>query len=124
MADFVIADLVSEKGNILTDSCLEFAPATIRVLNPTLKSLGFLSSQSKLYSEPKYKQEKQISVLNMTDSDIFYPVKETEGFVEKISVKVPFSKQVKEQILTGEIFNTVSDKKFNEAITNLSRMVI
>jgi len=124
MVDFVIVDTVSITGNTLTSASLELSQKTIRLVTPDLNSLVFLSSQLPLYSEPKYKTNKHITVLNRVDESIFYPVQEAACMFDGVRFQIPYTREVKQQFLSGELLQNVTHKKFNEAIKSLSEAVM
>ena len=107
LADYVIVDCPSmPDGNLLAASAIERADQVLSLATPDLSSMSFYLSQLPLFSDP----EKIIQGMNVVCEDVFLPIEEAKAHFKDLRFTVPYSKEVREQSLSGKLSATVSDK--------------
>ena len=125
LADYVIVDCTSDlDGNILAQTAIEKADQIIRLSSPDLKSMSFYLSQLSLYSDSKYRLDEHIHGINTPNVDVFMPIEEAKSHFHDVSFTVPYSRQVKQQMLDGRLYYKVADKKFNEKFKAIVEKVV
>lgn len=124
IADFVIVDCTSNMiNNILSTVAIEQSDNIIRTSTPDLKCISFFSSQLPLYSDPKYKLEKHLFLLNNIENEFYMPINEAKSHFN-CELILPYSKEVKQQLMNGELIKRLHDKKYNAIIKSLAEKVV
>lgn len=113
LADYVIVDCTSSLKNPLAKVAVREADTVIRLSAPTLKSVSFMASQLPLYADPMFRLEEHIEGINVTDEDLYMPIDEARFHLHDVRFTIPYSRAVKQQMLDGNLYEVVGDKKFN-----------
>ena len=113
MAEHVIIDCGSYIAyDILSAVSLIEADAVLRLVNCSLKSISYLSSQLPLLQDKKWDADKQIRVVSDVRSN------EAESYVEqvfgKVAFTVPHCVEAAIQVLDGSLFQDLSQKESRE----------
>ena len=124
IADYVLVDCTSSNDNILSVSALQKADFSISLVTPDIKSISFYISQTPLYFEPEYEKSKKLIVINNTENDVYAPIEETRNYFKKISVVIPYNKEIKLQVANGELQKGIPDRKYRQKLEQLKDMVM
>jgi len=124
LSDFVIVDCTSNLDNLLSNIALEEAETIIRLATPNLKSISFFSSQLPLYSNPKYKKEQHILVMNTTEKELYMPIEEATTHFKDIAFILPYCRDLREQSLDGDLLKRITDKKFNAMLKMIAEKMV
>ena len=124
LADYIIVDCTSSLQNPLAKVAVQEGDTVFRLAAPTLKSVSFLSSQLPLYADPGYQLSEHIQGLCITDGDIYLPIEEAENLLGDVRFTIPFSRGVKWQMVDGQLYEVVSDKKFNSKLQAIVEKVV
>lgn len=122
LADFVIVDCTSSIDNLITNTAVLMADEVIRLSSPDLKSLSFLFSQAPLWNE--LNPQKHIQGINVPNEDLFMPIDDVKSHLSDVRFTVPYSKEVKRQMLDGKLYDNVSDKKFLDKMSTISNHLV
>lgn len=122
IAHVVVVDCTSEM-DALSKAAIQRADTVLRLATPDLKSLSFYSSQLPVYADPAYTCDQHIVGLNVTENDAYMPLDDAKAFFGGVSFTLPYCREIKQQMVDGELCKRVSDKKYNaklkRIITNL-----
>ena len=99
------------------------ADEVIRLNTPTLKSISYSYSQLPLYSDPIYRLRHQIEGLNVTE-DLYMPIEEATSQLHDVRFTIPYSQAVKQQMIDGNLYETVNDKKYNDTVRAIANKVV
>ena len=113
LADYVIIDCTSSLKNPLAKVAVSEADTVIRLSAPTLKSVSYLTSQMPLYADPMFRLDEHIQGICVTDADLYMPIEEARAQLHDVRFTIPYSRAVKQQMLDGDLYEMVKDKKFN-----------
>ena len=113
LADYVIIDCTSSLKNPLAKVAVREADTVIRLSAPTLKSVSYLASQMPLYADPMFRLEEHVQGICVTDADLYMPIEEAKAQLHDVRFTIPYSRAVKQQMLDGNLYEMVNDKKFN-----------
>ena len=121
LADYVIVDCPSTPdGNLLAATAMERAEQILSLFSPDLSSMSFFLSQHPLFSETG----KIIQGLNTVTEDVFLPIEEAKAHLQELCFTVPFCREVKEQSLSGKLWESVSDKRFHKRMREIAERVV
>lgn len=124
LADFVIVDCTSSLDNVLSSVAIQEADEVIRLATPTLKCINYFASQLPLYTDPKYRLDRQIIGLNVTESDCYMPIDEVKNHLKEVSFTLPYCHEIRQQTADGELFKPVSDKKYTYKFKAIADKVV
>ena len=121
LADYVIVDCPSvPDGNLLAVAAMERAQQVLSLATPDLSSMSFFLSQLPLFSDPA----KFIQGLNTVTEDVFLPIEEAKAHLKDLCFTVPFCREVKEQSLSGKLWEQTTDKRFHKRMTEVAQKVV
>lgn len=120
LADFVVADCVSSRGNLLSDMALENADETLRLATPDLRCMSFYASQMPLYADPKYRLFEQAQGLTLTQADVYLPIEDVKQYLKGVSFTLPYCRALRQQMEDGSLLNGVGDKKYRAKLHALA----
>jgi MinD superfamily P-loop ATPase len=109
IAPYVIIDCGSYIANdILSAVSLMECDGVLRLSNCDLKSVSYLSSQLKLLENSKWNSKKQYNAVSNIKSN--HGMNHIVGALGSISFQLPFSKEIEEQYLAGNLLGDLSSK--------------
>lgn len=124
LADYVIIDCTSSLKNPLAKVAVREADTVIRLSAPTLKSVSYLASQLPLYADPMFRLNEHIRGICVTEADLYMPIEEAKLQIQDVRFTVPYSRAVKQQLLDGNLYETVNDKKFNSRLKAIVEKIV
>ena len=62
--------------------------------------------------------------MSILDRDIYLPVTEVDSHFKSITLKLPYSRQIKKQSITGTLTGLVSDPSYRTAAKEIARAVM
>lgn len=125
IAPFVIIDCGSYIANdILSAVSLLQCDSVLRLANCDLKSISYLSSQLQLLQNSKYDVDKQYKVASNVKSN--HDIDHMAGALGAISFKLPYSEEVEEQYLAGNLLADMTlknSREFRKGIEKIAKEV-
>ena len=120
IADYVVIDCVSDNDDLISSIAIREADKVILTVTPDLKCLTYLASNGEAFVGCCEKVE---YVMNIKENDLFLPVEEVKGHLKNINYVIPYSLTLKQQSITGALFEKLNDRKYKEVISKLARAV-
>lgn len=124
LGDYVIVDCSSSLDDKISNIAIQESDYSFRLASPTLKSISFLSSNVKMYSDEKYRIEQQIPIMNVTEQDVFMPVDDAVNCLGNIKHRISFCLDLKKQFYNGELLDTINNKKFQSEFQKICNEVL
>ena len=100
------------------------ADTVIRIATPDLKSMSFFASQLPLYGDSCFQTQQHIIGLNITESELCLPVQECRTHYRNVSFVLPYCRQIKTQMLNGEMLSPVLNKKYRAKLKKITEKVV
>ena len=116
IADYVFVDCDRNPEDPISVMGRAMASSIIQLINPDLKSMSYYGSE--------LVPEKTTKVMNIMDRDLYLPITETTNHYHGVDFKLPYSRAVKQQGLTGTLPQFVKDPLYRNAMTGLAKAVI
>lgn len=116
IAEYSIIDCDRNQDDLISSLGRGNADHLIQVINPDLKSMSFYGQS--------LTTEGAIKVMNLLDKDLYLPIKETTNHYKGIDFKIPYSRAVKQQGITGTLPQFVKDPGYRMAMAALAKAVI
>jgi len=125
LAPYVVIDCGSSiASDILSAVALMEADTVLRLVNCDLKSISYLSSQLPLLADHKWEADKQLKVANnIKEQEASSHMEQVLG---NVSFKLPHSRELEGQVLSGELFADLELKEsrgFRKELERISREV-
>ena len=120
MADYVIVDCTDNDGGLISSVAKSRADKQIWLINPDIKSMSYYTSNSGI---SEYNGHNCIKVMNITDNDLFLPISEVANFFKGVDFSLPFSKELKQQTITGTLYERLADAKYRSAAKSIAKAV-
>ncbi len=125
IAPFVVIDCSSYIANdILSAVSINDADSVLRLVNCDLKSISYLSSQLPLLQNSGYDMEKHYKIASNVKPH--HGVEQMSGALGSIAFTIPYSAEVDEQYLSGNLLSELSlksSRSFREAIKKICHEV-
>ncbi len=121
IAPFVIIDCGSYIANdILSAVSLLESDSVLRLANCDLKSISYLSSQLQLLQNSNWDMDKQYKVASNVKS--YHGIDQMAGALGSVSFKLPYSEEVEEQYLAGNLLKDLSMKNSRDFRKEIERI--
>jgi MinD superfamily P-loop ATPase len=121
IAPFVIIDCGSYIANdILSAVSLLECDSVLRLSNCDLKSISYLSSQLQLLQNSNWDMDKQYKVASNVKSN--HGIDHMAGALGSVSFKLPYSEEVEEQYLAGNLLTDLTLKNSREFRKEIEKM--
>ena len=121
IAPVVFVDCASNFDDIVSEVAMREANINIQIICPDLRCMGYYSAY-----EEKYKSvgDKCIKVINLMDNDIFLPIEEVKAHFKGVDFLLPYSRTLKQQAITGTLWERINDAKYKSVCQNVARKVL
>ena len=116
VAEYVFFDCDRDQEEQMSAIARGYANHRIQIVNPDLRSMCFYGKS--------LVPDGCIKVMNLLDKDLYLPIKEVTGHFKGIEHKIPYSRAVKQQYLSGTLPQFVGDATYRHALTKLAKEVI
>lgn len=121
IAPFIIIDCGSYIANdILSAVSLLECDSVLRLANCDLKSISYLSSQLQLLQNSNWDTEKQYKVASNVKSN--HGIDQMAGALGSVSFKLPYSDEVEEQYLSGNLLADLTMKNSRDFRKEIEKM--
>lgn len=121
IAEYIVIDCVSENDDLISTLARREADVVIQTVTPDLKCMTYFASNGDAYLGFT---DKTIIVMNTTEKDLYLPFDEVKNHFKKVQFVLPYSISLKQQTITGTLSERLSDRKYREVISKLSKAVI
>ncbi|MDD4474280.1 MAG: hypothetical protein PHV95_00615 [Eubacteriales bacterium] len=121
IADYVIIDCVSDMDDLITRMAINRSDNVIQMVAPDLKSIAYYASQAEMYENIV---ERGIKALCIRDRDIYLPIEEVKSHFKDISFVLPYSRPLKQQVITGTLSERLSDIHYRKQVAAIAKRVI
>lgn len=121
IAEYIVVDCTSAENDLVSKTAFATCDVAIIVVSPDLKSTAYLSSKTatlESVSECCYK------VVNILEKDLYIPLDEVKTLLKKVDCTLPYSSQIKQQLLDGRLQEKTTDKKYLSELSALSKKII
>lgn len=118
MSGYLVVDCTNDETDIISKTAMACGSQLVRVLNPDLKSMAFMST------EPNVTRDCGIGIVNCTERDLYYPTEDVVTMMNGAVVTLPYCRTVKQQLLDGRMTEPVKDKKYRRELRKLTNILI
>lgn len=116
--DHVFVDCTDDDNDPVSVMALSAADSIVEVVNPDLKSMTYHAG---LGGRLPRTDKQIIPVINRTGNDLYYPLDDMGSRLGSVAAVLPYSKEVKQQMLDGRLYERPGDKKYLSEISRILR---
>lgn len=120
IADYVIVDCVSDMDDLITRIAINRADSVIQMAAPDLKSIAYYTSQAEMFEAIA----ERIRVLCIRDRDVYLPIEEVKSHFKDVSIILPYSRPLKQQVITGTLSERLSDIHYRKQVSAITKRVM
>lgn len=120
IADFTVVDC-SGDDDLISQMAVKQADYVVQMITPDLKCMAYYSSHTDLFVSIA---DRGIKVMCIRDKDLYLPKDEVAAHFKNISFILPYSRMLKQQVLTGTLSERLADRKYREQIAQISNRVV
>lgn len=121
LADYIVADCVSDPADLMSSMAKSEADAIIQVISPDLKCMAYYTSNSEQFAALT---DRAIKVMSIKEKDMYLPSEEVSAHFKDVGIKLPYSWQLKKQVYTGTLSERLTDTKYRAEMTKLVKAVM
>lgn len=121
IADYVVVDCVSDADDLISRMAVNEADSVIQMVTPDLKCIAYYSSQAELFEDAA---DRSIKVMNIRDRDLYLPTEEVKSHFGNVQFTLPYSRPLKQQVITGTLSERLADRKYREQIAAIAKKVV
>lgn len=123
LADYVIIDCSSIFAyDTLSAVALEMADTVVRLCSSNLKAVSYFSSYLPLLADSKFNVHKHIKVLsNVKENE---PKEQIKEMYRGVKCEIPYTEEIQNQFLTGELFSELKSKQSDEYIKTIRKLIV
>lgn len=119
--DDVVVDCSHYEDDLISAIAKRDCDMAFQFFNPDFKCLTYYTSCVNQFLSV---QEKKKKVLNLTDADTYLPIEETKSYFGGMDYILPYSMQIKQQMITGTLSERNRDKGYQSVIQNMVKAVV
>ena len=121
IADYVVVDCTSDADDLTSRMAMHEADSVIQMITPDLKCMSYYSSQTDMFGAV---DDRCIKVMNTRDRDLYLPTEEVKVHFKNIQFTLPYSRPLKQQVITGTLSERLADRKYREQIATIAKKVV
>ena len=121
IADFTVIDCTSDENDLISNIAKRDCDVAIQVYNPDIKSMVFYAS---CINQFLMIEGKAVKVLNTLDNDLYLPMDEVQKKCGEIPFVIPYSRPLKQQMITGTLIEKLHDSKYLSAVDKITKAVV
>lgn len=125
ICDYIIVDCMSSPdANYLTSVALEQADHVVRLFTPELKCISYKMSQHKLHASMGYLPRGETAVMNIVRQELSRTAQDTQSHLGNINYTLPYSQQLMEQYMAGDLSQPFRDRRYTHAMAALAEGLV
>jgi len=121
IANYTVIDCTSDADDLTSCMAMHEADSVIQMITPDLKCMAYYSSQSNIFNAVS---DRSIKVMSTRDYDLYLPINEVKEHFKNVSVILPYSRPLKQQVITGTLSECLADRKYREQIAKIAKKVV
>ncbi len=119
--DYVVVDCSHYEDDLISAIAKRDCDMAFQFFNPDFKCLTYYTSCVNQFLSV---QEKKKKVLNLMDADTYLPIDETKSYFGGMDYILPYSVQIKQQMITGTLSERIRDKGYQSMIQDMVKAVV
>ena len=119
--EYVICDCTCDTDDLISSIAKRDCDVAIQMYSPDMKCISYYAS---CVNQFLLIEDKKLKVLNVMDKDIYVPIYETETHFHGMDYKLPYERELKQQMITGTLSERLGSCKYRAEIERLTKAVM
>lgn len=119
--EYVICDCTCDTDDLISSIAKRDCDVAVQMYSPDMKCISYYAS---CVNQFLLIEDKKLKVLNVMDKDIYVPIYETETHFHGMDFKLPYERELKQQMITGTISERLGACKYRAEIERLAKAVM
>ncbi|MBR5090565.1 MAG: hypothetical protein IK093_14135 [Ruminiclostridium sp.] len=119
--EYVICDCTCDTDDLISSIAKRDCDIAVQMYSPDMKCISYYAS---CVNQFLLIEDKKLKVLNVMDKDIYVPIYETETHFHGMDFKLPYERELKQQMITGTISERLGSCKYRSEIERLAKAVM
>lgn len=119
--EYIICDCTCEHDDLVSNIAKRDCDIAVQMYSPDMRCLAYYASCVNQFLQIR---DKRLKVLNVMDKDIYVPIYETETHFNGMDYKLPYERDLKQQMITGTLSERLGSCKYREEIGRLAKAVM
>lgn len=119
--EYIVVDCTCDTDDLFSSIAKRDCDIAVQLFVPDLKCISYYASCGDQFL---LVEDKRIKVLNITEKDIYLPIKETENHFKGMNFILPYERGIKQQMITGTLTAKLSNCKYKTVIEKIAKMVV
>lgn len=121
VAGYIFVDCTNDEADEISKKAILTADKVIRVITPDLKGMSWYSSNKNI---DRTEGENLFNVVNVTEKELYLPTEDVCTKLHSIAVLLPYSKELKQQMLDGRMYDRLNDRAYTKKLQNLVNKIL
>lgn len=119
--EYVICDCTCDPDDLVSSIAKRDCDIAVQMFSPDMKCISYYAS---CVNQFLLIEGKKLKVLNVMDIDIYVPIHETETHFGGMDFKLPYERNLKQQMITGTLSERIGNCKYRGEIVRLAKAVM
>ena len=119
--EYVICDCTCDPDDLVSSIAKRDCDIAVQMFSPDMKCISYYAS---CVNQFLLIDGKKLKVLNVMDIDIYVPIHETETHFGGMDFKLPYERNLKQQMITGTLSERIGNCKYRGEIERLAKAVM
>lgn len=121
-AEYVFVDCSNDSKDLISKRALASADVTVRVISPDPKGMAWFSANKNTHGRIEGKDI--FNIVCVTDNELYMPTEDVCPKFDSILAVMPHSRNLKQQMLDGRMYDRLKDKAYNKKIKTIISKII
>ena len=118
---YVVCDCTCDQDDLVSNIAKRDCDVAVQMFSPDMKCISYYAS---CVNQFLLIEGKKLKVLNVMDNDIYVPIHETETHFKGMDFKLPYERNLKQQMITGTLSVRIGNCKYRTEIERLAKAVM
>lgn len=120
-AEYIVIDCTCNEDDLISRVAKRDCDVAVQLYNPDIRSMVYYAS---CVNQFVIIEGKKLKVMNIMDNDLYLPIDETKTYFGDIDMILPYSRALKQQMITGTLSEKLHDPKYTQAIEQIAETLI
>ena len=120
-AEYVVVDCSCDCDDMISSIAKRDCDVALQMFTPDMRCISYYASA---VNEFLMIEEKKLKILNVMDCDIYLPIYETETHFRGMDFKLPYERNLKQQMITGTLSERLQKCKYRSEMERLAKAVM
>lgn len=120
-ADYIVIDCTCSEDDLISRIAKRDCDVAVQLYNPDIRSMVYYAS---CVNQFVIIEGKKLKVMNVMDNDLYLPIDETKTHFGGMDFVIPYSRPLKQQMITGTLCDKLHDGDYCTAVGSIAKALI